>query len=146
MLHFYICAVNIENIVLFTVIVPLLDLLLGGGVWPVPRPRLPPGPTHRGGAPLTPPGKIFCTGTIGWIHPFLPIILVHFILFFRWSLCKISSAAWNWINRSVKKWYCSRFQSYKPPYVTLLIYDKELIWTSLNFTKQFRIKKLNLKG
>ena len=35
---------------------------------------------------------------IGWIHSFLHIILVQFILFFISSWCKISSAARNWIN------------------------------------------------
>ena len=32
---------------------------------------------------------------IGWIHPFLQIILLHFILFFQ---CETASAARNWIN------------------------------------------------
>ena len=35
---------------------------------------------------------------IGWIHPFLQIILVNFILFFNLSKCKIANAPGNQIN------------------------------------------------
>ena len=43
--------------------------------------------------------SFLCTRTIcriGWIHPFLHIILVHFILFFMSSWCKIATVVRNW--------------------------------------------------
>ena len=44
---------------------------------------------------------LFCTWTIlrtGWIHSFLDIMLVQFILFFKSSWCIIASMERNWIN------------------------------------------------
>ena len=37
-------------------------------------------------------------GRIAWIRPFLQIILLQFILFFKSPLCYICSVAWNGMN------------------------------------------------